>query len=116
MKLFSFLAIAASCAFSVIDALALEKRDGPAVVAFDLAKVSGNRTSGSLRHGLSKRGSDEATINNENFLWTVSLELGTPPQTTRCQLDTGSSDLVTETDSSDLCVSSPTVCSGRGAC
>jgi hypothetical protein len=24
--------------------------------------------------------------------------------------------LVTETDSSDLCQSSPTVCSGRGAC
>lgn len=115
-KLLSSLAIAASLIFLGTDALLPEKRDGPAVVALDLAKVMGIRTSGSLRPELARRGYDEATINNENFLWTVSLQMGNPPQTTRCQLDTGSSDLVTETGSSDLCQSSPAVCGGRGTC
>jgi hypothetical protein len=59
---------------------------------------------------------EEIPLNNELIVYTVTLMLGTPPRATRVKLDTGSSDLVVETDSSDLCTSRPTVCSGRGTC
>jgi len=50
------------------------------------------------------------------MVYTVTLMLGIPPQETRVQFDTRTSDLVVEADSSDLCTSQPNVCSARGAC
>jgi hypothetical protein len=113
MKSTTFLAIAALLAFCLTDALLLEKRDNPAAVAFSLQQVPGTAASRKLRR---HKRSIDATLNNKDLVWTVSLSLGTPPQKVQVQLDTGSSDLVVETDSSDICQSQPTICSGNGAC
>ena len=113
MKLNIFLAIGASLAFFVTDALVLEKRDNLGVVAFPLGRVPGTPASQKLRR---HKRSFDATLNNQGLVWTVELLLGTPPQTVQVQLDTGSSDLVVETDSSTLCKTQPSVCSGQGTC
>jgi hypothetical protein len=107
-----FLIIGACLVFLVTDALVLERQDNPAVVAFHLDRV---RRKPPSRTGRGKRSID-SPLDNEGFLWTVTLLIGTPPQSTSLLLDTGSSDLVVETDSSNICASQPVVCSGLGAC
>jgi hypothetical protein len=93
--------------------LTLEKRDNPSVVALPFKRNAGHATSNYRRRG---SGEVEAALNNEPSLYTVDITLGTPPQRTRVQIDTGSSDLVVETTKSNLCKEDPTVCSDRGAC
>jgi hypothetical protein len=112
MKSTIFLTIGACLVFYVTNALVLEKRDNPAVVAFNFKRAVGTPASQLRRH---KR-QVSATLGNQDVTWYVELMLGTPPQTTNVQLDTGSSDLVVETTSPNLCGSQPTVCSGLGAC
>ncbi|KAF4624153.1 hypothetical protein G7Y89_g14021 [Cudoniella acicularis] len=106
----SALTLAIGLAVTGVHGLTLEKRDNPNVVLFPIERSIGIPAS-----GLRKRGTVETALNNEAFIYTVSIMLGTPPQSTRVQLDTGSSVLVVETDSSNLCASQPSVCSSRGA-
>lgn len=112
MKSAIFLAIGACLVFSVTDALVLEKRDNPTVVAFHAQRAAGTPAS-QLRR---RKRQISATLDNQRAVWYVELTLGTPPQTMKVQLDTDSSDLVVETNSFNLCGSRPNICSGHGAC
>ncbi len=94
-----------------IDALILKKKVNPAVVSIQLERSIGNSVS-----RYQKRQFVESVLDNEGFVYTVTLLLGTPPQSIHVQLDTGSSDLVVETASSTLCVFEPMVCSSHGVC
>jgi hypothetical protein len=93
--------------------LTLEKRDNPSVVALPFKRNAGHSALNYRRRG---SGEVETALHNEPSLYTVDITLGTPPQRTTVQIDTGSSDLVVETTKSNLCKEDPTVCSGRGAC
>src|ERR1017187_5239532 len=95
-----FLAIGAWLLFLVTDALVLKTRDNLSVLAFPIQRVPG--ISPPQRFRLHKR-SFQSTLYNLYPYWAVSITLGTPPNTFIVQLDTGSSDLVVETNSSNYC-------------
>jgi hypothetical protein len=97
---------------STVDALRVEKRDDPAVVILPLQKKFNNP-------GLKPRQEVEGPDLNylQELLYIVELLVGTPPQSTYVQLDTGSSDLIVETLSSDICsVAPPNPCTNFGSC
>jgi hypothetical protein len=75
-----------------VEALRLEKRSDPAVFKIPLQK----RTHHRVPRSLSRRQEVETPDLNymNQLLYIVQLEIGTPPQSTYVQLDTGSSDLV----------------------
>ena len=117
MKAVSMLALGASLSFLGIEALRVEKRDSPAVLSLPLKK----RTPGpSSKRSPRKRQGEVQTpdINyNTQLLYLVELQIGTPPQSTYVQLDTGSSDLIVETPSSHICTAdTPNPCTNFGSC
>jgi hypothetical protein len=93
----AILALGASRSFLGIEGLKVEKRDSPAVLPLPLEK----RTPGlSSKKTLSKCQGEVQTpdINYQTqLLYLVELQIGTPPQMTCIQLDTGSSELIVET-------------------
>jgi hypothetical protein len=100
--------------FFLADALVIEKRDNLSIVAFPLQRIAG--TPASQKFGLHKRSFQSTLLDFYSLSWILSISLGTPPRTMYVQLDTGSSDLVVETDSSDYCTSNPSFCSVIGTC
>jgi hypothetical protein len=108
-----FLTIGACLLFLVADALVLEKRDGLSVIAFPLQRVVGIPPPQTSR--LSKR-SFQSTLTDITGVFAVSISLGTPPKALMVQLDTGSSDLVVETDSSIYCSLERAICNLTGTC
>lgn len=117
MKALSILALGASLSFLGIEALRVEKRDSPAILSLPLKK----RTPGpSSKRSLRKRQGEVPTTDinyNTQLLYLVELQIGTPPQTTYVQLDTGSSDLIVETPTSNICTANPpNPCTNFGSC
>jgi Eukaryotic aspartyl protease len=117
MKVVSTLALGVALSLLCVEALRVEKRDSPAVLSLPLLKKTPGPSS---KRSLRKRQGEVETpdINYQtNLLYLVQLQIGTPPQSTYVQLDTGSSDLVVETPSSDICSASPpNPCTEYGSC
>jgi hypothetical protein len=118
MKLSVLLAYVAALATSA-HALALEKRASPGVISFPL-KVNPSVHHASIKRRNDKRSGDVSTPDtnyNRQLLFLIELMIGTPPQKTSVQLDTGSSDLIVETPSNNLCqAASPNPCTMFGSC
>jgi hypothetical protein len=105
---------------SVANALILEKRHSDDVFKIPLHKRTNEVHAQSLRNRLVKR-SGVVEVLDTNYmttlLYVLQLSIGTPPQDTMVQLDTGSSDLVVETPSSNICSApAPNPCTNFGAC
>jgi hypothetical protein len=96
MKIASFL-VGTGLALLSVEALRLEKRTNPAIFRIPLQKRNHH-----VPRALSRR---QGTVQTPDInymtqlLYIVQLEIGTPPQSTYVQLDTGSSDLVYEISS-----------------
>lgn len=111
--------LAATVALTIsADALAIKKRDVPGTISFPI-HVNEVATAKLVEQALRRRAGEvfETTTSRQQLLFTIELSLGTPPQLINVQLDTGSSDMVVETPSSDICgTAPPNPCTNYGAC
>ncbi|ETS79989.1 hypothetical protein PFICI_07518 [Pestalotiopsis fici W106-1] len=115
MKSASVAALVAGLLSTSADALAIRDSSNTAssgVVAMDVQrrKVADPVKRDKLR----RRGSVEASLENEETLYFVNATIGTPAQSLRLHLDTGSSDLWVNTPSSSLCLGKSKPCSYAG--
>ncbi len=96
-------------------AVSLPRRTGgpPRVVSMSTERRR-NVGNPALRDRLRRRGSIAATLDNEETLYFVNASLGTPPQSVRLHLDTGSSDLWVNTPSSVQCRQASRPCAFAG--
>ncbi|KAL2349635.1 aspartic proteinase precursor [Cryomyces antarcticus] len=104
----------AATLLSLTQAISLVKRDGPpAVVHADTQRRQ--VANPLLRDRLRRRaGTVQQTLDNLEMLYFANVSLGTPGQTLRLHLDTGSSDLWTNVASSQLCQTRGSPCSVAG--
>ncbi|KAK5017021.1 hypothetical protein LTR60_001429 [Cryomyces antarcticus] len=104
----------AATLLSLTQAISLVKRDGPpAVVHADTQRRQ--VANPLLRDRLRRRaGTVQQTLDNLETLYFANVSLGTPGQTLRLHLDTGSSDLWTNVASSQLCQTRGSPCSVAG--
>jgi hypothetical protein len=120
MKSLNVVTIAVALFALVGNALILEQRDNPAVFRLPLYKRTDEIHAKVLRNRLMRR-SGEVGVTDTNYmnslLYIIPLAIGTPPQMVMVQLDTGSSDLVVETSSSNICSApAPNPCTNFGSC
>ncbi|KAE8447427.1 hypothetical protein EG329_010841 [Mollisiaceae sp. DMI_Dod_QoI] len=108
-------AIAASLLSTCTEGIKLHKRtDGPArVVGFDVGKRS---VSDPLSRDRLRRRTDtvQATLDNEETLYFANATLGTPAQSFRLHIDTGSSDLWVNSATSSFCKAKGSPCAFAG--
>ncbi|KAI1261974.1 eukaryotic aspartyl protease [Xylariaceae sp. FL1019] len=71
-------------------------------------------TSPLSRDRLRRRGSLQAGLENEETLYYINTTIGTPAQSLRLQIDTGSSDLWVNTPASNECSASGSPCASTG--
>ena len=98
-----YILLPVSCLALLSTALELVRSDSPSTV---LASVQRRSNVGSpvARDRLRKRdGTVQESIDNEGTLYFANVTVGTPPQKFKLHLDTGSSDLWLNTNSSQLC-------------
>lgn len=115
MRLSRFLVPGSFLVLLGVNALRVEKRDYPAVLSIPLQKVTPGNSSAPVKKRQTVESPDINYLNQ--LLYIVELQIGTPPQTTYVQLDTGSSDLIVETPSSDICSTAPpNPCTNFGSC
>ncbi|KAL1896181.1 hypothetical protein Sste5346_004924 [Sporothrix stenoceras] len=115
MKSATTLAFLASALIAVTDGLVLNKRtDGPPRVismSTERRRVSNPAQRDRLRR---RTAAVAASLDNEETLYFVNATLGTPAQSLRLHIDTGSSDLWVNTPSSALCKQASQPCAFAG--
>jgi hypothetical protein len=119
MKFSNVIAIGAILAPSFASPLLPNKRDVPGTVSFPLEKRSSASGSRVLKHRATKRSGTVLVPDPELGLasFFIQLFIGTPPQATYVQLDTGSSLLTVETNVSNICSqAAPNPCTQFGYC
>ncbi|KAJ5570349.1 uncharacterized protein N7459_009779 [Penicillium hispanicum] len=103
-------------ALPVVGGLTLQKRDNPAVVNFDIHRKD---VSDPVARDRTRRKRDKTVVSqavdNEETLYYCNVTLGTPEQSLRLVLDTGSSDLWCNAPNSTLCSSRGDHCSSSGS-
>lgn len=113
MKSITLLAFAATL-LSTTAAINLQKRSEGSSRVVSLSTQRRTVTNPVERDRLRRRGSVQADLDNEETLYFVNATLGTPAQTLRLHIDTGSSDLWVNTPSSKLCLQRTQPCSFAG--
>lgn len=115
MKSATTLAVLASALIAVTEGLVLQKRtDGPPrVISMSTERRRVNNPA--QRDRLRRRATAvSASLDNEETLYFVNATLGTPAQSLRLHIDTGSSDLWVNTPGSTLCKQASSPCSFAG--
>ncbi|OCT50704.1 putative aspartic-type endopeptidase opsB [Cladophialophora carrionii] len=82
--------------------LPIERRHVPDILAHERARLRKRQTSGTV----------EQTLDNDQSLYYANITLGTPAQSLRLHIDTGSSDLWANTASSSFCLARTDNCEG----
>ncbi|TVY13665.1 putative aspartic-type endopeptidase OPSB [Lachnellula arida] len=109
-----------ACALATLgsaNALRLEKRENPAVVAFPLEKVDKITSISPSSNSKRETGpfEDLTTKDLQHLVYMIGLEIGTPPQFISAVFDTGSPSLVIHTTTDTSCVQpAPNPCSLYG--
>ncbi|ROW17444.1 hypothetical protein VPNG_00946 [Cytospora leucostoma] len=113
MKCTTILALLGAIIASV-EGIQLRKRTGGAPRVMSLETQRKPVTSPHKRDQLRRRGTVTASLDNEETLYFINASLGTPAQSLRLHLDTGSSDLWVNTNSSALCSQNSQPCAFAG--
>ncbi|KAK4690632.1 hypothetical protein P7C71_g6202, partial [Lecanoromycetidae sp. Uapishka_2] len=94
------------------NAIHLVQRDSPNVVSLDTHRRSVQNPH--KRDALRRRQTVAETLTNEETLYYANVTIGTPAQSFQLHIDTGSSDLWTNVQSSEICASRGDPCSDSG--
>ncbi|KAL9118033.1 MAG: hypothetical protein Q9187_005425 [Circinaria calcarea] len=109
MKGIAVAAVAAGLLVTASEAIQLVKRDIPSVVAIGIQRKSVDNPV--ARDRIRRRAGKTVSQTLDNYqsgsLYFANVTLGTPPQNLRFHIDTGSSDLWTNSVNSELCQLSP---------
>ncbi|KAK2871774.1 hypothetical protein FQN49_002841 [Arthroderma sp. PD_2] len=100
---------------TAVESLKVAKRDTPSVIGFDIERFQAAKPV--HRDIIAKRASTKTVsqdLDNQKNLYFCNLTLGTPPQTIRAHIDTGSSDLWVNTEESRFCSSRRSPCRQGG--
>ncbi|TVY26096.1 putative aspartic-type endopeptidase [Lachnellula hyalina] len=115
MKGLATFAASAGLLWACSEGLTLSQRTNasPKVVGFPVVRKS---VPNPLKRDQLRRrsGTVQATLDNEETLYFANATLGTPAQTVRLHIDTGSSDLWVNTATSDLCTAKGKACTAAG--
>lgn len=114
MKCSTVLALAAAILPTVQGLDLRKKAEGTAPRVVKMATQRKTVANPHVRDQIRRRGTVTAKLDNEETLYFINATLGTPAQSLRLHIDTGSSDLWVNTPSSTICKQKASPCSFAG--